>query len=83
MFGSLINFAISFSEKQVDGGSSKDFLLPVILVVILVLIFAVIGIFLIFMWKKKKYSFCRKKGNIIINVDVIYCGVISFSGHGY
>lgn len=49
------------NEKQVDGGSSKDFLLPVILVVILVLIFAVIGIFLIFMWKKRKYSFCRKK----------------------
>lgn len=49
------------NEKQVDGGSSKDFLLPVILVVILVLIFAVIGTNLIFMWKKKKYSFCRKK----------------------
>lgn len=49
------------NEIQVVGGSSKDFLLPVILVVVLLLIFAVIGMYLIFLWKKKKYSFCRKK----------------------
>lgn len=47
------------NEKKADGGSSKDFLLPVILVVILVLIFAVIGMYLT--WKKEKFSFCRKK----------------------
>lgn len=83
MFGSLIFLAIYFSKKQTDGESSKDFLLPVILVVILVLIPAVIGTYLIYMWKKEKYSFCRKKGNIIIDVDVMYCGVISFSVHDY
>lgn len=77
----LIFFAIYFSEKKADGGSSKDFLLPVILVVILVLIFAVIGMYLT--WKKEKFSFCRKKGNIIIDVDVMFCGIISFSVHGY
>lgn len=81
MFGSLICFAIYFSEKQADGGSSKDFLLPVILAVVLVLISAVIGAYLT--WKKKKCFFFRKKGNILIDVDVIYCGFISFSGHDY
>lgn len=81
MFGSLIFFAIYFSEKNADGGSSKGFLLPVILVVIVVLIFAVIGMYLT--WKKEKFSFCRKKGNIMIDVDVIYRGFISFSGHEY
>lgn len=70
MFGSFICFAIYFSEKQADGGSSKDFLLPVILVVILMLISAVIGAYLT--WKKKKCFFFRKKGNILIDVDVIY-----------
>lgn len=49
------------NEIQVVGGSSKDFPLPVILVVVLLLFFAVICMFLIFKWKKKKYSFCRKK----------------------
>lgn len=78
MFGSLIFFAIYFSEKKADG-ASKDFILPVILVVIVVLIFAVIGMYLT--WKKEKFSFCRKKGNI--DVDVIYRGFISFSGHEY
>lgn len=81
MFGSLIFFSIYFSEKQADGGSSKDFLLPVILLVIIVLISAVIGAYLT--WKKERCFFCRKKGNIIIAVDVIYCGFISLSGHNY
>lgn len=81
MFGSLIFFAIYFSEKQADEGSSKDYLLPVILVVILVLISAVIGTYLTS--KKEKCFFCRKKGNIIIDVDVIYRGFISLSRHDY
>lgn len=61
-------FAIYFSDKQADGGSSIDFLLPVILAVVLLLTLAGLGMFL---WKKEKCSFFRKKGNIIIEVDVI------------
>lgn len=49
------------NENETDGGSSKDFLLPVILVVVLLLIFPLIGTYFIYMWKKEKYSFCRKK----------------------
>lgn len=71
--------AIYFSEKQADGRSSKDFLFPVILVIV----FAVIGMYLIFMWRKEICHFFRKKGNIIIEVHVIYCGFISFSGHDF
>lgn len=71
--------AIYFSEKQADGRSSKDFLFPVILAIV----FAVIGMYLIFMWRKEICHFFRKKDNIIIEVHVIYCGFISFSGHDF
>ncbi|XP_065926907.1 uncharacterized protein [Magallana gigas] len=56
---STTNATYMNNEKKADGGSSKDFLLPVILVVIVALIFAVIGMYLT--WKKEKFSFCRKK----------------------
>lgn len=56
---STTNATYMNNEKKADGGSSKDFLLPVILVVIVALIFAVIGMYLT--WKKEKFSYCRKK----------------------
>lgn len=67
-----------FREKQADGRTSKDLILPVILVVVIGLIFAVIGMYLRFIRRRKKCSFFRKKGNISIDFDVIYCGFISF-----
>lgn len=45
------------NETQEDGGPSKDFLLPVILVSFIVFIFAVLAMY----WRKKKCSFFRKK----------------------
>lgn len=75
--------AIYFSEKQADGRLSKDFLFPVILVIVIVFAVIAIGMYLIFMPRKEKCPFFRKKGNIIIEVHVIYCGFISFSGHDF
>lgn len=53
-------------EKQADGRTSKDLLLPVILVVVIGFIFAVIGMYLRFMRRRKKCSFFRKKDHEII-----------------
>lgn len=72
--------AIYFSGKRADGGSPKDFIFPVIIAVVLLLIVVVAGVCFILLWRKVKK---RKKGNVIIEVDVIYvyCGFISFSGY--
>lgn len=72
--------AIYFSGKRSDGRSSKDFIFSVILVVVMLLVVVVPGVYIIFLWRKVKK---RKKGNVIIEVDVIhvYCGLISFSGY--
>lgn len=80
----LIFFAIYFSEKQANGGLSKDFLLPVIIFVIPVLISFLLW-FLLWLGKKREMFFQQKESNIIIDVGVIYChsGFISFSGHDY
>lgn len=56
----LIFFAIYFSEKQANGGLSKDFLLPVIIFVVPVLISFLLW-FLLWLGKKEKCSFSRKK----------------------
>lgn len=74
--------AIYFSEKQADGGSPKDFIFPVIIVVVLLLIVVVPGVCIILLWRKVKKG---KKGNVIIEVEVIhvYCGFISFSGYDH
>lgn len=75
-------FVIYFSGKRVDGGLLKDFIFLVIIVVVLLLIVVVVGVCFILLWRKVKK---RKKGNVIIEVDVIYvyCGFISFFGYDF
>lgn len=48
--------------------------MPVILVPVIVFISDVLAMY----WRKKKCSFFRKTGNIIIDVDVIYNGLVRF-----
>lgn len=82
MFSSLIVFAVYFSEKEGDEGSSKDILLTsmITLIVILVVTIAVLVVIICMCRKGKCPS--REEGNFIIEVQyVIYCGFISFSGH--
>lgn len=68
--GSLIVVAIFFSDE----GSSKDVLLPILIVTGCLLI-AVLFIFL-----RMKRFLIRKKGNFVIKIHVVSCG-FSFSGH--
>lgn len=75
-------FVIYFSGKRLDGWLLKDFIFLVILVVVMLLVVVVFGVYIIFLWRKVKK---RKKGNVIIEVDVIYvyCGLISFFGYDF
>lgn len=73
MFGSLIVFAVYFSGKEGDEGSSKDTLLLVLPLTLsgVVLSIAVLSIVTIFMCRKGKRIFIRKKGNFIIEVQYV------------
>lgn len=84
VFGSWYFLPSISVKKQANGGLSKDFLLPVIIFVIPVLISFLLW-FLLWLGKKREMFFQQKESNIIIDVGVIYChsGFISFSGHDY